>query len=158
VLVAGAVFLVVLKNALPGHFIINFTPSIPRGLYWVSHGTTPQRGDLVAFSIPARVSELVYERGYVPRSIRLLVKPVAALGGDRVCIRDHQLMINGEAVGHVLDVDREGRPMPQYSACDALPAGTLFVATSHDNSFDSRNFGPIELLEVRGTLSTVLLF
>src|SRR4051812_16095691 len=103
VLVAGAALLGVGKLTLSGHLLINFTPSIPRGLYWISPGMRPQRGDLVIFPIPESVRELVYERRYVPRSIRLLAKPVAAVGGDRVCVRDHQLVVNGHVAGNVLE-------------------------------------------------------
>jgi conjugative transfer signal peptidase TraF len=157
-LLAGAALLGAGKLALSGHLLINFTPSIPRGVYWISPGVRPQRGDLVAFPLPESVRELLYERQYVPRSIRLLAKPVAALGGDHVCVRDHELVVNGHVAGKVLTVDRDGKPMPQYSGCGVLPPSELFVSTEHDNSFDSRYFGAIELPVVRGTLSALLTF
>lgn len=146
------------KLALSGHFLVNFTPSIPRGFYWISLGVRPQPGDLVAFPIPERVRELVYERRYVPRSIRLLAKPVVAVGGDHVCIRDHRLVVNGQVAGNALSVDREGKSMPRYSGCGVLQPDELFVATDHDTSFDSRYFGPIDRSVVRGTLSALLTF
>jgi len=157
-LVAGAALLGVGKVALSGHFLINFTPSIPRGIYWISPGVRPQRGDLVTFPIPESVRELVYERQYVPRTIRLLAKPVIAIGGDHVCVRDHELVVNGHSAGKVLGVDRDGKPMPEYSGCGVLDPGDVFVSTQHDNSFDSRYFGPLELSVVRGTLSALLTF
>lgn len=155
--VLGAV-LVAAKLALSGHLLINFTPSIPRGLYWIYIGETPKRGDLVALPIPENVRELVYDRRYVPRSIKLLAKPVAAVGGDRVCIRDRHLFVNDALAGHVLDVDREGRPLPQHPLCTRLPEGTLFLATLHDDSFDSRYFGPVSVDAVRGALTPVWTF
>jgi type IV secretory pathway protease TraF len=94
----------------------------------------------------------------MPRSIRLLAKPVTAVGGDHVCVRDHQLVVNGHVAGRVLDVDRDGKPMPQYSGCGVLLPGELFVSTQHDNSFDSRYFGPIEISVVRGTLTALITF
>lgn len=157
-LVAGALLLCAGKLALAGHLLLNFTPSIPRGVYWISPGVRPQRGDLVTFPIPESVRDLLYDRQYVPRSIRLLAKPVTAISGDRVCVRDHQLLVNGHVAGNVLDLDRDGKPMPQYSGCGVLHAGELFVSTPHDNSFDSRYFGPIELPVVLGTLSALLTF
>lgn len=157
-LVAGVAVLCAGKLPLSGHLLINFTPSIPRGVYWISAGVRPQRGALVTFPIPDSVREFVYDREYVPRTIRLLAKPVAAIGGDHVCVRDHQLVVNGHVVGNVLSVDHDGKPMPQYTGCGLLRPGELFVATPHDNSFDSRYFGPLELSVVRGTLSALITF
>lgn len=140
---------------LRGRLLLNITPSIPRGVYWIS-GVSPQRGDLVTFPIPDSVRALVYERQYVPREIELLSKPVVAIGGDEVCIRDHRLIVNGDFVANVLDLDRKGRPMPRYSGCATLGGDDLFVATHHDRSFDSRNFGPIPRAALRGTLTPLL--
>lgn len=146
------------KIALSGHLLINFTPSIPRGIYWIHVGVRPQRGDLVTFPIPVSVRELVYEREYVPRSIRLLAKPVVAVGGDLVCIIDHQLTVNRHGIGQVLAVDRDNRPMPQRVGCLVLAEDEIFLATSHDHSFDSRYFGPVPLSAVRGTITPLLTF
>jgi conjugative transfer signal peptidase TraF len=156
--VIGGGLLVTGRRALEGHLLINFTPSIPRGVYWISAGRRPQRGDLVAFPIPEAIRALVHERGYVPHSVRLFAKPVVALGGDYVCVRDHQLVVNEHVVGEVLAVDRHGKPMPQYAGCGVLASNELFVSTHHDNSFDSRYFGPLELPVLRGTLSALVTF
>src|SRR5213595_570069 len=94
--------LALLKHALVGHFLLNVTPSIPRGVYWIAFGTDARRGDLVTFPIPPDVRDLLYERRYVARSIRLLAKPVAAVGGDHVCIHDAELVINGRVFALVL--------------------------------------------------------
>jgi conjugative transfer signal peptidase TraF len=145
-----------LKLTLTGHLLMNITPSIPRGLYWISAGTSPRRGDLVAFPIPEGVRELIYERHYLPRSVKLLAKPVAALAGDHVCMRDGQLVINGAVAGVVLPDDRQGLPVPHPVLCRQLADGELFAATAHANSFDSRNFGLIRVSEVRGTLTPLL--
>jgi conjugative transfer signal peptidase TraF len=154
----GAALLVAAKVALTGHLLINYTPSIPRGIYWISPGVQPQRGDLVAVPTPESVRALVYERGYVPRSIELLAKPVVAVGGDDVCVREHELIVNGQMAGTVLDVDRAGQPMPRYLGCDVLAPTQVFLATSNDHSFDSRYFGPVEIKTIRGTLAPLLTF
>lgn len=146
------------KWALSGHLIVNVTPSIPPGIYWVSANGTPKRGDLVTFPIPEAARDLLRERGYVPESVKLLSKPVAAIGGDHVCVRDHHLFINEGAVSTVLQLDRLGRPMPESRFCGSLLASELFVATHHDNSFDSRNFGPVPLAAIRGRLTPLLTF
>lgn len=151
--VLGAIHL-----ALSGHLIINWTASVPPGIYWLSTGTAPHRGDLVALPIPAQVRELLYGRRYLPRSIKLLAKPVAAVAGDVVCMREHELFINGVPSGNSRDQDRLGQPLPMAQLCGPLSPGELFLSTKHDNSFDSRNFGPVPADEVLGTLTPVLLF
>jgi conjugative transfer signal peptidase TraF len=146
------------KASLTGHLLINYTPSVPRGIYWMSPGEIPVRGDLVAIPIPDNIRELVVERRYLPPTIKLLLKPVAAVAGDNVCVRDQTLAINGKVVGHIAATDRLGRPMLVRQFCDTLMTGQLFLATQHDNSFDSRNFGPVALDSVRGTLTPVVTF
>lgn len=157
-LLGVAAFLVAGWSVLSGRLIVNFTASIPRGVYWISPDVRPQRGDLVVFPIPASVRDLLYERRYVPKSIGLLAKPVTAIEGDHVCVRDQQLLVNGHVAGRVLGVDRDGKPMPRYGGCSGLSTGEIFVSTQYDNSFDSRHFGPIPLSVVRGTISAIIVF
>jgi conjugative transfer signal peptidase TraF len=144
------------KVALTGHLLINYTASIPRGVYWISPGQMPQRGELVAFPIPESVREVVHGRRYLPASVELLAKPLAAVGGDHVCIRNHRLVINGSFVAQVRDNDQQGRPVPHSAICETLNPDQVFVATRHENSFDSRNFGPVSVHSLRGTLTPLL--
>jgi conjugative transfer signal peptidase TraF len=157
-LVVGVAIVVGARLALQGHLLINYTQSIPRGIYWITPNKKPRRGDLVAIPIPEHVRELVIERHYLPRSITLLAKPVAAVGGDHVCVRDDALFINGKLTGRIIESDRMGKPMPVHRACGALSQRQLFLATAHDNSFDSRNFGPVPIENVRGTLTPLMTF
>lgn len=146
------------KEALTGHLLINFTPSVPRGVYWISPPGTPARGNLVAIRIPENVQQLVLDRRFLPPSIKLLAKPVAAVAGDEVCVRGEDLFINGAFAGHIVATDRLGLPMPVERICRRLFEGELYVSTGHDRSFDSRNFGPIRVESVRGTLTAVVTF
>lgn len=146
------------KVALTGHLLVNITASIPRGIYWISPNEVPRQGQLVALPIPEEARELLYERQYLPRSVRLLAKPVAAVGGEHVCVRNRSLFVNGERVGDVLGTDREGRAMPHHAMCETLAPDQLFLAARHGNSFDSRNFGPITVQQIRGTLTPLLTF
>jgi len=146
-----------LVEAFKGRVLWNVTTSIPRGAYWIARAERVERGQLVTLPIPDSVQLLVYERGYAPRSFRLLAKPVAAVGGDHVCIRG-ELFINGQPFAAVRHTDLDGRPMPRHDICRTLQQGELFLATGHANSFDSRNFGPVALDSLRGTLRPLLTF
>jgi conjugative transfer signal peptidase TraF len=137
---------------LGAHLIWNWTPSLPRGLYWLSRGARPVVGHLVAFPVPAPVEWLVHERRYLPPGA-MLVKPVVAMAGDRVCTENGVLSVERTTVGRVLTEDSAGRPLPHYDGCGSLEDGQLFVASHYAKSFDSRTFGPIAARDVQGTVT-----
>jgi conjugative transfer signal peptidase TraF len=138
--------------------LVNVTASIPRGVYWIRLGSKPHRGDLVALPIPRSVRGLLHERQYVPRSIDLLAKPVAASSGDHVCVQAGTLAIDGQFLAHVLGTDRHGRSLPQVALCRELGPDEVFLAIPQDNSFDSRHFGPIAREDLLGTLTPLVTF
>jgi conjugative transfer signal peptidase TraF len=150
--------LLVLKTTTSGHLLYTVTGSIPRGVYWITPSQRAKRGDLVIFPIPAEVRELVYERRYLPSTVKVLAKPVAAVAGDHVCLRGEGLVVNGQAITLTLSHDAQGRLLPRHDLCRVLADGEMFVATTHSNSFDSRNFGPISCTRLRGTLTPILAF
>jgi len=158
VLATMAVLVIVAKVFLPGRLILNRTASVPRGLYWLTRGAPAERGQIVAFPIPEALRELFRERRLVPTSFfDLLAKPVAALPGDHVCIRDAAVLINQRRVATVRSVDSQERPLPRLELCRRLEPGEIFVITTSD-SFDSRYMGPIPTASVLGTLSLLLEF
>lgn len=145
-----------LKLVLAGHVLLNITASVPRGLYWIAPARPPLRGELVVLTIPEQSRSLLHDRGYVPRSIKLLAKPVAAIPGDHVCIRNTLLFINDQLAGTIRTRDSAGRPMPVDALCRPLERDEVFLATGHDDSFDSRHFGPVRLDNLRGLLMPIV--
>jgi conjugative transfer signal peptidase TraF len=141
-----------LACVLASHLVVNMTPSLPPGLYWLSPGEAPAPGTLVAFPVPAGVRDLVRERRYLPPGA-FLVKPVVATPGDNVCAEAGELTVNGEAVGTIRTTDSAGRALPHYEGCGQVPEGRLFVASRYAKSFDSRTFGPIAASDVRGRVT-----
>lgn len=141
------------------HCLWNVTPSLPRGLYWVSRGSPDAivHSALVAFPVPAAVRALVDERHYLPPRA-VLVKPVVAVEGDRVCTRGGTLTVNGAPLGAIATRDNAGRPLPHPDVCGEVPRGLLYVASPYARSFDSRTFGPIPAVDVRGTVTPVWTF
>lgn len=150
--------LLALKLTLGGHLMYTVTGSIPRGIYWITPSHHAGRGELVTFPIPESVRDLIYERRYLPPTVKVLAKPVAAVAGDQVCLRGGQLVINGRVIAAIRSNDNQGRPLPHPELCRLLAEGELFVATSHENSFDSRHFGPIASAQLRGRLSPIFTF
>lgn len=154
VALASTLLVVLLAKAfLADRLIVNRTPSIPRGVYWLSRGASPERGRLVAFPIPLHFRELFRERKLVPSAFfSLLAKPVAAVSGDHVCIRNDRVFINDQLRATINRVDSRGRDMPIAALCRELTASEVFVLTD-GASFDSRYLGPIPTTDVVGTLT-----
>ena len=137
---------------LAWHLLWNWTPSLPRGLYWLSRGTPARLGALVAFPVPGGVRELVEERRYLPPGA-LLVKPVVAMDPDRVCTDEGVLTVNGAPLGAILTRDTAGRPLPRDQGCGRVPEGLVYVASHYAKSFDSRTFGPVRASDIQGTVT-----
>ena len=152
-----AALLSCLAAAVGSHLLWNWTPSLPRGLYWLSHDRTAQVGSLVAFPVPKSVEPLVVERRYLPPG-GLLVKPIVAVGGDCVCTDSRALVIQGETFGRVLTEDSAQRPLPWAKVCGPLSEGQVFVASRHEKSFDSRTFGPVPIGALRGTVTPLWIY
>jgi conjugative transfer signal peptidase TraF len=154
--VAAALALAALFSALAcavaSHLLWNWTPSLPRGLYWLSPGRLARIGTLVAFPVPSQVQDLVRERNYLPPRA-LLIKPVVALASDWVCTLGGTLLVNGAVMGAVPTEDSAKRPLPRATDCGALPEGLVFVASRYAKSFDSRTFGPVSLSNLQGTVT-----
>jgi len=119
----------------------NATPSVARGLYLVTPATRLVAGDLVVARLPERHRRLAVRRGYLPERVPLL-KPVAAIAGDLVCVRGHLVLVGGRAVAARRAVDGAGRALPQWKGCVRLGDDELFLlAGTQGESFDGRYFG-----------------
>jgi conjugative transfer signal peptidase TraF len=147
----GALALAARPPARP-QLIYNASASAPIGYYWVRPASRLQRGELVLVRPPPRVAAFAAERGYLPASV-LLVKRIAALGGDRVCSDGSRLAINARPVVRLLRADRLGRPLPAWIGCRPLrPYEALLLMDDVAASFDSRYFGPVSVRAVVGRL------
>jgi conjugative transfer signal peptidase TraF len=134
-------------NAPP--FLWNITLSAPIGLYWLV-SLLPGFGQLAAIRLPEPFQTLAAARHYLPAGA-LLIKPIAAHPGDRVCRLGALVSINGRFVAVARVVDRAGRPLPRWTGCRHLNPAQIFVLSAEPDSFDSRYFGPVDRRHVLGT-------
>lgn len=119
----------------------NASASTPLGLYWVEHGAAVARGDTVIAWAPGPARALASIRNYLPATVPL-VKPVAAVSGDRVCAVAGTIFVNGRAAARRRRTDPSGRPMPWWTGCRLLGPGELFLLSSNSpDAFDGRYFG-----------------
>jgi type IV secretory pathway protease TraF len=135
-----------LQRATPAPWLINETPSLPRGLY-VRSLAPPAPGGVVAVRPPAAVRPYLASLG-APAEARLL-KRVAAGPGETICREGRWLTWpRGEVIA--LDHDRRGRALAAWRGCRRLGAEELLVVGDSAASFDSRYFGPVRLGAVEG--------
>jgi signal peptidase I len=111
------------------------------------HFDAYHRGDIIVFTPPISIDESPDRKPYIKR--------VVAVAGDKVDIRDGQVLVNGIALDepYVFAVDGDAQPtiVDGESATWTIGPGELFVMGDHrEQSTDSRVFGPIQVSSVIG--------
>lgn len=128
----------------------NVTASVPVGLYRIVPDPVQRRGELVAVRTSPALARFMASRGYVEAGA-LLVKPVAAVADQQVCRTGAILTIDGEKVATARATDHAQRPLPVWTGCRRLRAGTVFLlAPLVPASFDGRYFGPVATNSIVG--------
>ncbi len=120
---------------------LNISPSVPVGLYRLT--TLPSiitRGMLVVVPVPRSI------QGIWPRLVPLL-KPVAGIAGDEVCIRDGIFWIASMNYGS-MDTDSTASDVPHLSGCWIIQPGTVILASHAPGSLDGRVFGPTAIADL----------
>ena len=129
--------------------IFNATDSLPHGLYLVVQKSLYERGDLVVFSVPKAVQNLVRQRRWLPDGA-YLIKPIAGESGDVLSTKTGRCFVNSVDFGPVETVDRSGQPLPVFSISRRLQKDEIAVVNPSPRSFDSRYFGPIKERDIIG--------
>ncbi len=130
--------------------VYNPTDSAPRGWYVVVPMIRAHPGDYVVALLPSDTATLAATRGYLPRSVPIL-KQIAAVPGQRVCIRDGVVYIDDTVVARTLERDAKERPLSAWGRWRHLISDELLLLNPHNQaSFDSRYFGPLDASFVRG--------
>ncbi|HQU17108.1 MAG TPA: S26 family signal peptidase [Gammaproteobacteria bacterium] len=136
----------------------NYTESEPIGFYLLRPLRHPKRGMIVELAVPARVRYLVYGRRWLQYGWPML-KGIGALPGDRYCVTDHAVFINGKRRGPISTVDTQGLPLPKLRGCFTVPAGQFLPFSDHSpKSFDGRYFGTVGLSQVRDEVRPLWTF
>jgi conjugative transfer signal peptidase TraF len=146
---------------------INTTQSIPDGLYRMTDGPVA-KGEYVIFCPPQSVLfDEARERGYIgagfcPGGYGLMMKRVAAVGGDAVAWTQEGVSVNGKLLplSIPLEADKAGRVMPRYLFDDYTlgESELLLMSDASGTSFDGRYFGAVDLSQVKGLIRPVIMF
>ncbi|MBG5280099.1 S26 family signal peptidase [Pseudomonas aeruginosa] len=134
----------------PPRLVYNASDSAPIGWYRISPANSLAPGDMVLVHLPPEVRSLAAQRGYLPANVPLL-KTLAAMAPQRVCVQGSQVRIDGVVVARRMRRDRQGRALPNWQACRRLVGDELFLlSSSNPASFDGRYFGPVSVNAVIG--------
>lgn len=137
----------------PALALVNESPSLPRGVYLKRPDAEPEQDAVVAIPQPASARAYLAALRMPPDV--LLIKRVAAVGGDRVCRQEDRLVTPRRTVV-VHERDRRGVGLPVWRGCRRLGPQELFLLGDTPSSFDSRYFGPVRLSQVTGVYREVL--
>lgn len=136
--------------AMPPRLIWNASPSVPIGLYRLGPAGAPAVGERLVVRMPEPWAGLMAGRGYLPDGV-LLIKPLAALPGQKICRFGHGVTIDGQLVALARARDRLGRPLPAWAGCKVLQADEVFLLSrARPDSFDGRYFGALPRAAVLG--------
>ena len=147
-------------------FRINTTNSMPVGVWRLSPlAGALQRGEVVTVCLPdGPAARLAAERGYVPAGSchdgrEPIVKPIAALAGDLVCVTPAGITVNGIDVAGTAQLQRDtgGRPLQPVPAGDyRVQAGQVWLLAGRArNSYDSRYFAGVPVESVQSVAHPV---
>ena len=134
----------------------NTTASMPTGLYRIQRAS-PKRGDLLVTRLSREMELVAVSRGILAPTTPVL-KPVAAIAGDRVCRVGSAVYVNGRFAALARELDRRGQHMPVWRGCRRLRASQVFLLARHPQSFDSRYYGQLELHLAGGIARPLLIF
>jgi type IV secretory pathway protease TraF len=140
-------------DSLPVVALVNESPSLPRGIYARVPSKTIALGSVVAIPQPAGSRAYLGSLGMPARV--LLLKRVAAVGGERVCGRNRNVETARWRV-EVRPQDRRGVRLAAWQECRVLRADEVFLLGDTPGSFDSRYFGPVSRREITGVYREIV--
>jgi conjugative transfer signal peptidase TraF len=156
-LVAIALAPYALAITIGPRFALNWTASMPRGLYWRSAPTSAiARGVTVIACVPQPYAALAHQAGYLDAGVcdgvSTVLKTVAAVAGDRVVLSAAGVAVNGAQLegSRPLLADEQGRPVRHVPfGTYVLRPGQVWLASPKQRSYDSRYFGPVPVGNVQ---------
>lgn len=125
-------------------FFINRTASMPTGIYKRLDLLRSNIGDIIVFKTDSNRDNLI--------------KYVAGIVNDEFCFDESiDLWINGIPVAKN-NIEKYPQSLPDQSTCQILNPDELLVLGEHQDSYDSRYFGPIKTNQVIAKVKLILPF
>lgn len=141
------------------HIRINTTASAPTGVYWYSAllpGSVLQRGDLVVMELPVEIAVQVQPLLFPDGHAMPLLKEIAAVPGDTVCIEEWRVLLNGAQVAtRVSLLTQYGIVLQPVEGCWMLGSEEYFLLNRPEKSFDGRYVGATDREHILGRVVPV---
>jgi conjugative transfer signal peptidase TraF len=146
---------------------LNFTASMPLGIYRLDHvaPSAMQRGMLVAVCAPAGAAEQGRRLRYIATGVcsgnsEPLLKTIAAIAGDIITVGSDGVSVNGHLLRNSkpLEVDSSGRPMTRWPIGRyRISRGAVWLYANHERSWDSRYWGPVPTRNILASVAPVVV-
>ena len=146
------------KFGWPLPLLFNATISMPRGVWLLQEHDAPHR---------YRAGDVVSVRGFYrsrqfgcPKEGQTLLKYISAVPGDRVCLDDTSLRVEGNdgLTWRKRELDAEQTRHQVTWGCRELGAHEYIITTPEPLSCDSRYFGSVRDNLIRGTATPLFVF
>lgn len=158
IIIVFIINLFLLKDYLPEKFIINFSYSMPVGIYIISNDINYEVGDIVAIVPPNDVKKLMISRGYLKEN-QYLLKEIKGLEGQKYHTINDLAYVDDKYIGQIFKVDSQNRPLPRFLGEHTIPKGYFLpIADNRPNSYDGRYFGFLKIEDIKYKLYPLITF
>ena len=167
--IAGCLVILALFGELcwmSNQLVVNFSASIPTGVYRPVADTNYAKGDIVAVCLgKSEQSRLAKQHtnltsGSCKERYGRMIKIIRATAGDIVDFADDGLYVNGERIpdSKPLSHDKHGNPLPKIRGVRVVQSGDYLLMGQHPKSLDSRYLGFFNASQLQYKVKPVWLF
>ena len=136
---------------IPGRFCVTLTPSVKYRLFFLDRDLSQLKsGDYVLFSLDVgRLGNLPLPEGVREGETVRAVKRVACAEGETLRLVGRDYFCAEEPIGRAKERSLKGVSLTPFVHQGPVPAGKVFLAGDHPDSFDSRYFGFVDKKALR---------
>ena len=168
ILIGAAFFLIAAIALFMSRILIfNLTESLPFGL-WNRTALNIERGGVVGFcpTLPDQLKKEYLleasENRFVricDENVQMMMKPIVAVPGDKVEIKDNKIFVNEKFLVSRLEKDVYGKPIESVKpGVYTVAKGEYWlISTYSKSSFDSRYFGAVKAEKIKYSLEPLLV-
>ena len=145
-------------NIIPNIFYINYSPSLPIGLYMRIPGGEYRRGDYIVYEPDEATKTLVRGYGWHGEEHDTFLKIVGGVAGDKYSIDEKTkfFTIEENFVGQVYETDSKGNSLPQIRGEFTVERGRILPIATNPRSFDGRYTGTIPTTSIKAKVMPIL--
>lgn len=136
--------LIIAGMLIPSRFAVSLTPSTETRVFFLKNGPSSaelNKGAYVMFELRFKYIDKGVSHG--------VIKQIMCVEGDHLSRLANTFFCNGKKVAVTKSTSRAGAELPQFYFDGNIPAGFIFVAGRHKDSYDSRYFGLLKKEEVQ---------